>query len=92
MNTTRASEPSRRPRSISKRSSDGTVASRLVSYLVLGRTFAWEEELEQRIAAMTPKAVVETLRRYIDPAKLSVVKAGDFTSVAASPPGPNRAN
>jgi len=69
------------------RSSDGTVASRLVSYLVLGRTFAWEEELERRIAAMTPKAVVETLRRYIDPAKLSVVKAGDFTSVAANRPG-----
>src|SRR5437879_4375094 len=74
------------------RSSDGTVASRLVSYLVLGRTFAWEEELERRIAAMTPQAVVETLRRYIDPARLSVIKAGDFTSVAASPPGPNRAN
>ncbi|HMG59520.1 MAG TPA: pitrilysin family protein, partial [Burkholderiales bacterium] len=74
------------------RSSDGTVASRLVSYLVLGRTFAWEEEQERRIAAMTPKAVIETLRRYIDPAKLSVVKAGDFTSVAASPSGPSRAN
>ncbi len=74
------------------RSSDGTVASRLASYLVLGRTFAWEEEQERRIAAMTPKAVVETLRRYIDPAKLSVVKAGDFTSVAANPPGPSRAN
>ncbi len=74
------------------RSSDGTVASRLVSYLVLGRTFAWEEEQERRIAAMTPKAVAEAMRRYLDPAKLSVVKAGDFTSVAANPPGPNRAN
>jgi len=66
------------------RSSDGTVASRLVSYLVLGRTFTWEEDLERRIAAMTPKAVAEALRRHIDPAKLSVVKAGDFASVAAN--------
>ena len=74
------------------RSSDGTVASRLVSYLVLGRTFAWDEDLERRIAAMTPKDIVEALRRHIDPAKLSVVKAGDFASVAANPPGPNRAN
>jgi len=74
------------------RSSDGTVAGRLVSYLVRGRTFAWEEEQERRIAALTPQAVAEALRRHIDPAKLSVVKAGDFTSVAASPPGPNRAN
>jgi zinc protease len=74
------------------RSSDETVASRLVSYLVLGRSFAWEEEQERRIAAMTSQAVVEALRRHIDPAKLSVVKAGDFTSVAANPPGPNQTN
>jgi len=74
------------------RSSDATVAGRLVSYLVLGRTFAWEEEQERRIAALTPQAVVEALRRHIDPARLSVIKAGDFTSVAANPPGPSRAN
>jgi len=74
------------------RSSDATVASRLVSYLVLGRTFAWEEEQERRIAALTPQAVVEALRRHIDPARLSVVKAGDFTSVAANTSGPDRAN
>src|SRR5882724_1669444 len=74
------------------RSSDAGVAGRLVSYLVLGRTFAWDEELERRIAALTPQAVVEAMRRRIDPAKLSVIKAGDFTSVAANPPGPSRAN
>src|SRR5437867_974721 len=54
------------------RSSDGTVAGRLVSYLVRGRTFAWEEEQERRIAALTPQAVAEALRRHSDPAKLSV--------------------
>src|SRR5439155_1380714 len=74
------------------RSSDGTIASRLASYLVLGRTFAWEEEQERRIAALAPQAVVEAMRRYLDPAKLSVVKAGDFTNVAANPDGPSRAH
>ena len=74
------------------RSSDGTIANRLASYLVLGRTFAWEEEQERRIAALAPQAVVEAMRRYLDPAKLSVVKAGDFTNVAANPDGPSRAN
>ncbi len=74
------------------RSDDGNLASRLASYLVLGRTFSWDEELERRIAALTPKTVVETLRRYIDPGKLSVVKAGDFASLAASPSGPSRAD
>jgi zinc protease len=74
------------------RSNDETLAGRLASYLVLGRSFAWDQQLEARIAALTPRDVLEALRRYLDPAKLSVVKAGDFSSVAANPPGPGRAN
>jgi zinc protease len=68
------------------RSNDATVAGRLVSYLVLGRTFLWDEDVERRVAALTPQAVVEALRRHIDPAKLSTVKAGDFASVSAAAP------
>ena len=66
------------------RSNDATVAGRLVSYLVLGRTFQWDEDLERRVAALTPQAVVEALRRHIDPARLSIVKAGDFASVSTA--------
>ena len=65
------------------RTNDENLAGRLASYLVLDRTFSWDQELERRIAALTPKSVVEALRRHIDPAKLSTVKAGDFASVAA---------
>jgi zinc protease len=72
------------------RSSDATVASRLDSYLILGRTFAWEGELERRIAALTPQVIVEALRRHIDPARISVIKAGDFASAAAAVPRPSR--
>jgi zinc protease len=68
------------------RSNDATVASRLVSYLVLGRTFAWDEELERKVAALTPQGVLEAMRRHIDPAKLSVIKAGDFAKLAAAAP------
>jgi zinc protease len=60
------------------RGDDDNLASRLASYLVLGRTFAWDTQLESRIAALTPKEIVDTMRRYIDPAKLSIVEAGDF--------------
>jgi zinc protease len=74
------------------RSSDGNVANRLASYLELNRTFAWDIELERRIAALTPREVTEALRRWVDPARLSVVKAGDFPAVAANPGGPGRAN
>jgi zinc protease len=69
------------------RSNDGALAARLASYLELGRTFAWDTDLERRIAALTPDQIVKAMRRYIDPAKLSVVKAGDFDRVAAARPG-----
>jgi zinc protease len=74
------------------RSNDSGVAGRLVSYLVLGRTFAWDAELERKIAALTPQEVLDAMRRRIDLAKLSIVKAGDFSSVAASRSAPSRAN
>lgn len=67
------------------RTNDENLAGRLASYLVLGRTFSWDEELERKIAALTPRSVVEALRRHLDPAKLSMVKAGDFA-------GPSKAN
>ena len=69
------------------RSSDASVAGRLVSYLVLGRSFAWDEELERKIAALSPQDVLQALRRHIDPARLSFVKAGDFSKLAAAAPG-----
>jgi zinc protease len=75
------------------RSNDDALAGRLVSYLVLGRTFAWDEDLERKIAALTPEAIVDAMRRRIDPAKLSFVKAGDFAKVAAAAaPAPGKAD
>ena len=65
------------------RTQDAAVAGRLMSYLVLDRTFAWDAALEKRISSLTPKEVTEAMRRYLDPAKLSFVKAGDFERVAA---------
>ena len=73
------------------RSNDAAVAGRLVSYLVLGRTFTWDEELERKVAALTQEAIIDAMRRRIDPAKLSIVKAGDFAKIAAVP-APARAD
>jgi len=74
------------------RSNDENLAARLASYLVLGRTFVWDLDLERRIAALTPREIVEAMRRHLDPARLSVVKAGDFTSIAANQPAPAASN
>ena len=60
------------------RSQDRGIAGRLSNYLFLGRTFAWDIDFEQRIAALKPDEVRDALRRHIDPKKLSVLKAGDF--------------
>jgi zinc protease len=63
------------------RNSDAALASRLATYLDLGRTFKWDEKFEARIASLTAAEVNEALRRHFTLDKLSVVKAGDFTRV-----------
>src|SRR5262249_12853936 len=73
------------------RSTDGRGAGGPVSYLVLGRTFAWDEELERKVSALTPAVILDAMRRRIDPSRMSFYKAGDFANVAANK-GANRAN
>jgi zinc protease len=65
------------------RSQDGTLAGRLMSYLIIDRRFDWDRQLEDRIAALTPATILDALRRYLDPSRLSIVKAGDFSARAA---------
>ncbi len=61
------------------RTGDGALARRLAGYLYRERTFAWDEALEARIAALSPQDAHAALRRHVDPAKLSVVVAGDLS-------------
>jgi zinc protease len=60
------------------RAQDGALLSRLSTYLFAKRTFAWDIDLESKIAALTPAQVNDALRRNIDPARISIVAAGDF--------------
>ena len=60
------------------RTQDRAVASRLGSYLFAKRTFAWDVEFEDKIAKLTAAEVNAALKRHIDPARISVVTAGDF--------------
>jgi len=60
------------------RTQDRALTGRIGSYLFVKRTFAWDIELESKLAALTPDEVNAALRKYIDPAKLSLVMAGDF--------------
>jgi zinc protease len=44
----------------------------------LGRTFERSKELEAKLSALTAAEVTAALRKYLDPKKMTVVKAGDF--------------
>jgi zinc protease len=60
------------------RAQDRSLAGRLSHYLFVKRTFAWDVEFEKKIAALNPAQVNAALRRHIDPARLSIVVAGDL--------------
>src|SRR5262249_50114848 len=65
------------------RAQDRELVGRLSSYAFLNRTLAWDAEFEKKISALTPEQINATMRRYIDPAKLTIVKAGEFAKSAA---------
>jgi zinc protease len=66
------------------RAQDAELAARLSSYLYLNRTLAWDDAFEKKVLALTPDVIVAAMRRYIDPAKITIVKAGDFSKAKAA--------
>jgi zinc protease len=60
------------------RAQDNALCGKLTSYLFLNRTLAWDAEMEKNLQALTPEQIVAAMRRHLDLAKMSIVKAGDF--------------
>jgi zinc protease len=67
------------------RARDAELVSRLSQQTFQGRTMAFDQALEDRVAALTVDQVNANIRKYINPAKISAVKAGDFKN---HPPKP----
>jgi len=72
------------------RAQDNSLAGTLTSYLFLDRTLKWDSDLEQKISALSPEQVTAAFRRYVDPKKITIVKAGNFaknksTEIARQP-------
>ena len=65
-----------------ERAQDYALVATLRQYLLQGRTLAWDQRLEDAVARLTPADVLAAMRRHIDPARLSVVKAGDLSRAA----------
>jgi zinc protease len=70
---------------IQNRSDDGVVAAGWTAYIYRGKTFEWSREFERKLMAVTVPQLNEAFRKMIDPAKLSVVMAGDQRKAAAAP-------
>jgi zinc protease len=66
------------------RTSDGALASVLADNLYVGRTMRYYGDLERKIAAVTPEQVLSAIKKHVDPARLTIVTAGDFPGKTAA--------
>jgi zinc protease len=60
------------------RASDQELVGILTSRRYANRTMAYDAKFEAAVNALTPDQVNAVVRKYIDPAKLSLARAGDF--------------
>ena len=67
------------------RAQDGNLASSWVDRMHRGRTFAEAAEFDAKYRAATLAEVNAAFAKFIDPAKITIIKAGDFAKVAKAP-------
>ncbi len=60
------------------RASDGSIVGQMVSNLNLDRTFEFTAKREARVAQLTAADIHAAFKKHLDPAKLAIVRAGDF--------------
>ncbi|WP_341227013.1 pitrilysin family protein [uncultured Arcticibacterium sp.] len=68
------------------RSKDGELAGKLNGYLYLDRKMSYDADFDNKMNATTLEEVNNVFRKYIDPSKLTLVKAGDFEKKFAEKP------
>ncbi len=70
------------------RAADSGIAGTLSNYLFIGRTFAWDDELDKKVQALTGEQINASMKKYITPDKISIFKAGDFAKAKAKGAAP----
>ena len=60
------------------RSDDGYIVNRLCDYLILNRTFGWDENQETQVNAVSAAQVNGAMKKWINPNEITIVQAGDF--------------
>ncbi len=64
------------------RSQEGALVGLIASHEQLGRTLLYDEQQDAKIQALTLEQINAAFRKYMDPAGVTIVKAGDFKKVA----------
>jgi zinc protease len=64
------------------RAQDSSLAAQLSQGLYFDRTLTFDQQLEERVRAVTLAEVNRVARARLDPSKLTIVKAGDFAGAA----------
>ncbi len=70
------------------RSNDARLVSQLASNEYLGRTFAWDGDLDKKVTGLTPEQVKDAFKRQVALDKISFVMAGDFAKAKAEAAAP----
>ncbi len=65
------------------RAEDQSLVQDLVQQLDLGRTTAFDQQLEDKIRSLSVGEINAALKKFVDPKKFSVIKVGDFKQVVA---------
>ncbi len=68
------------------RSQDRELVSKLASWTHYGRTMAWDEDVQKKVQALTPEQIMSAMRKYLDPASMTFMKAGDFKKAGVQDP------
>jgi zinc protease len=69
------------------RAQDSSLAAQLSQGLYFDRTLDFDQQLEDRVRALTLDEVNRVARARLDPSKLTIVKAGDFGGAAGGAAG-----
>jgi zinc protease len=64
------------------RSQEAALVGLIASHEQLGRTLLYDEQMDAKIQALTVDQINAAFRKYLDPALVTIVKAGDFKKVA----------
>jgi zinc protease len=67
------------------RGQDAELTGELAGQTHWGRSMQWETDLDRKVSALRAADVNAALRKYLDPEKMSIFKAGDFAKAKSAP-------